>query len=296
MVPERAWRRSEPPDPGSSGCRAGVLHPPASGSSPAAPAPAGTSSRRGPRAGPPATPPDPTLRSPRRSPRPRPARPHLRGPPHKRGEECLLDESCRRAGRSGRRAPPSPYDTASSEGSGSFQVLQGSSPITFPSPSSKAHQKSGSFPPPELPGINGHTTLSDSRTVRCHKQRRSRDLRPHGSPPITRITLPACRVHYPGGPDRCICRLLPCPHGLPRIGAGSASALLLSRPAQTSLALQPAESLNHPRVAFVTGFDPTGCPAKSLVSYQINRQVSGWNLPPLVTRAFGAHPKIPHSS
>jgi putative transposase len=28
---------------------------------------------------------------------------------------------------------------------------------------------------------------------------------------------------------------------------------------------------------------------KPLVSFQINRQLSGWNLPPLVTRAFGAH-------
>jgi hypothetical protein len=30
-------------------------------------------------------------------------------------------------------------------------------------------------------------------------------------------------------------------------------------------------------------------PAEPLVSYQINRQLSGWNLPPLVIRAFGAH-------
>jgi transposase len=29
--------------------------------------------------------------------------------------------------------------------------------------------------------------------------------------------------------------------------------------------------------------------AKPLVSYQINRQLSGWNLPPLMIRAFGAH-------
>ena len=69
----------------------------------------------------------------------------------------------------------------------------------------------------------------NSRTVRCHKQRRSRDLRPHGSPPITRITLPACRVHYPDGPDRCMCRLLPCPRGLPQTRDGSASASHLSR-------------------------------------------------------------------
>jgi hypothetical protein len=30
-------------------------------------------------------------------------------------------------------------------------------------------------------------------------------------------------------------------------------------------------------------------PVEPLVSYQINRQLSGWNLPPLVIRAFGAH-------
>ena len=30
-------------------------------------------------------------------------------------------------------------------------------------------------------------------------------------------------------------------------------------------------------------------PAAPLVSYQINRQLSGWILPPLVFRAFGAH-------
>src|ERR1700724_743051 len=32
-----------------------------------------------------------------------------------------------------------------------------------------------------------------------------------------------------------------------------------------------------------------GYPAAPLVSYQINRQLSGWNLPSLVIRAFGAH-------
>lgn len=30
-------------------------------------------------------------------------------------------------------------------------------------------------------------------------------------------------------------------------------------------------------------------PAGPLVSYQTNRQLSGWNLPPRATRAFGAH-------
>ena len=67
-----------------------------------------------------------------------------------------------------------------------------------------------------------------------------------GSPPITRITIPTCRVHYPGGPNKCMCRLLPCRRGLPHFGGGSASALTLSRHSQASLALRPAGSLDHP--------------------------------------------------
>jgi hypothetical protein len=38
--------------------------------------------------------------------------------------------------------------------------------------------------------------------------------------------------------------------------------------------------------------ETSGCPAEPLVSYQINRQLSGWNLPPLMIRAFGAHCQI----
>ncbi len=56
-------------------------------------------------------------------------------------------------------------------------MFAGSSPITFTSPSSKARQKSGSFPPPALPGFHGHTTLSDSRQSR----RLSATLRPLSS-------------------------------------------------------------------------------------------------------------------
>jgi DNA-binding LacI/PurR family transcriptional regulator len=33
----------------------------------------------------------------------------------------------------------------------------------------------------------------------------------------------------------------------------------------------------------------SGYPAEPLVSFQINRQLSGWNLPPLIVRAFRAH-------
>ena len=41
-------------------------------------------------------------------------------------------------------------------------VFAGSAPITFTSPPSKAHQKSGPFAPPALPSFNAPTTLSDS--------------------------------------------------------------------------------------------------------------------------------------
>ena len=102
----------------------------------------------------------------------------------------------------------------------------------------------------------------------------------NGSPSITRITIPTCCVQYPGGPNRCICRLLPCARGLPRVRDGSASASTLSRPARTSLVLQPAGSLNRPRRPLSRGFGPAGYPTTPLVSFQINRQLSGWNLPP----------------
>ena len=79
---------------------------------------------------------------------------------------------------------------------------------------------------------------------------------------------------------------------LPRFPAGSASTTSLSRPAQASLALRPVGSLSRPRRPLSRGFDPPGCPDKPLVSYQINRQLPGWNLPPLVTRAVWAHWEI----
>jgi hypothetical protein len=40
---------------------------------------------------------------------------------------------------------------------------------------------------------------------------------------------------------------------------------------------------------FSRGSNPHGYPHEPLVSYRINRQVSGWILPPLVIRAFEAH-------
>src|SRR5262250_2760889 len=110
-----------------------------------------------------------------------------------------------------------------------------------------------------------------------------------GPPPITRTTLPTCRAHYPGGSSGCARRLLPRSRGLPQMAGGSASALSLSRPAQASLTLRPTGSLSCSRQPLSRGSSPCGCPHELLVSYRINRQLSVWNLPPLVIRALGAH-------
>lgn len=61
----------------------------------------------------------------------------------------------------------------------------------------------------------------------------------------------------------------PVPRGLPRISGGSASATSLSRPAQASLTLRPAGSLNRPRRPLSQGFGAAGYPAGPLASYQI---------------------------
>ena len=40
------------------------------------------------------------------------------------------------------------------------------------------------------------------------------------------------------------------------------------------------------------GFDGAGCPTTPPVSYQLNRQLAGWNPPPQVFRAFEAHQRL----
>ena len=174
-------------------------------------------------------------------------------------------------------------------------MFAGSSPITFTSPSSKACQKSGPFAPPALPSLDAHTTLSRLPFWPLP----SATLRPlpspmNGSPPITRTTFPTCRAHYPGGSSGCTCRLLPTlirafpkwqegrhPHchfrGLRRLhsryGPPDRSAT------QGDLCHEaPTQSVTRPSRSPASGF---------------NRQLSGWNPPPLIIRAFGAHCYLP---
>ncbi len=52
---------------------------------------------------------------------------------------------------------------------------------------------------------------------------------------------------------------------------------------------RPAGSLDRPRRPSSWGFETAGCPTAPPVSYQINRRLSGWHLPPPVFRAFGVH-------
>ena len=105
--------------------------------------------------------------------------------------------------------------------------------------------------------------------------------------PVTRLTLPTCRAHYLGRPDRCARRYLPCPRGLPRNSGGSASASSLSIRLHSRYG--PLACSTRPRRPSSRGFDPAGRPATPLVSYQSHRQLSGWNLPPLVNCAIGTH-------
>jgi len=139
---------------------------------------------------------------------------------------------------------PSPCDTVFSEGPGSHSVFAGLSPITFTSPSSKAHQKSGPFPPPALPSFTGRTTLSDSR--RCRRLEATLRPLPSHRTGLPRLPEPSFRRAEPTTPaDRAgaLVDYFPRSHGLPLLAGGSASALSLSRPAQGSRKRQPCHAV-----------------------------------------------------
>jgi hypothetical protein len=63
---------------------------------------------------------------------------------------------------------------------------------------------------------------------------------------------------------------------------------------ETSTSRSPASHLSRPNASIAAKViwsvpGASGHPAEPLVSYQINRQFSGWIPPSLVIRAFGAH-------
>jgi hypothetical protein len=138
-------------------------------------------------------------------------------------------------------------------------------------PLRQAHQKSGSFPPPELPDIKrSYDPVRLPPAPPPCGDVEAATLVPNGHPPITRLTLPACRAHYPDGPKQVHLSVASLFHpGLPRFSGGSASMTSLSGPAQASLALRPVGLLNRPRRPLSRGFDPASYPTEPLVSYQV---------------------------
>jgi hypothetical protein len=172
---------------------------------------------------------------------------------------------------------------------GLMRCFTGSRQFTDPRLLQQAHQKSGSFPPPALPGFNSTTTLSDSHLCR----RLYAPLRPLPSP---MVGLPHYPLHLSGVPRPLPRRietgaLVDCfpAHAAFPVMQAVGIRTSTSRPAQASLTLRPVGLLNRLRRPLSRGLNPAGYPIKPLISYQSNRQLSGWNLPPLVKRALGAH-------
>jgi len=91
----------------------------------------------------------------------------------------------------------------------------------------------------------------------CSPIERVSPIYPHHHSKRAMTTTPADRMGAP--------RLLPHPHGLPHPVGRSASTTLLSRPAQTSLALRPRWIAQPPKAAFVTRLRPDGYPYEPLV-------------------------------
>ena len=115
-------------------------------------------------------------------------------------------------------------------------------------------------------------------------------LVPSGPLQITRITLPTCRAHYPGGPGR----------------------VHMSVASPSRAAFPGSQAGRHPRLHFRgllrlhSNYGPLDRSAAQgglchrasihpvtrtnrLPATRSNRQLSGWFLPPLVIRAFWAH-------
>lgn len=164
-------------------------------------------------------------------------------------------------------------------------------PITLSSDASTSVPEVGALPATGMTRVQQDydPVRLPHRAVRPSLTSRGATPRPEWASHVTRSTFPTCRAHYPGGSNRCVCRLLPCLRGLPRNSGESASASSLSRPAQASLTLRPAGLLNRLKRPLSRGFGPASYPAKPLVSYQTYRQLSAWILPPLVKRAIVAH-------
>ena len=168
-------------------------------------------------------------------------------------------------------------------------MFPGSSPITVPHSLQKHTRSQGPFLRRRYPASTVPMTLSDSRLDRHPSATLRRDPPPDGPPPITRITFPTCRAHYPGGPEQVLCWFLPRPRGLPRYLRRVGIHDFTFEACSSFTRVTACRLLNRPTRPLSRGFNPAGYPAERSPATRSNRQLSGWILPPLVIRAFGAH-------
>ena len=174
---------------------------------------------------------------------------------------------------------------------GFIQWFAGSRQSTRRHPLRQAHQKSGSFPPPALPGFIGHMTLSDSRADR----RLTAPLRPQPSSNTGLPQLPGSPFEHavpitPMDRNGCVCRLLPHPtRAFPESQAGRHPSLhfrgLLRLHSRYGLL---DCSTAHGGLCHEASTQPVTQLSRSSATRSY-RQLPGWILPPLVNRAVGAH-------
>ena len=141
---------------------------------------------------------------------------------------------------------------------------------------------------PALPGLNGLTNLSDTRRAATRCGVRGGEPRPTRPPPITRIALPACCAHYPGGSQQVHCPVsFPAPCCLPRYPGGSGVRIATFEAYSGFTRYGPlARSAAQGGLCHRASVRSL---ANRLSATRSNRILSRWNLPPLATRAYGAH-------
>ena len=172
------------------------------------------------------------------------------------------------------RRPSSPQVKASSEVSGCSRVFQAhrQSPILGSVQSAPEVRALSSASIPRPPRSYGPLRLpSDPPPVRRGVASPSRD----GSPPMTRITLPACRAPYPGGSRRVLASIaspLTRPSPFPR----RVGIRIFTFEASSGFTRVTARWIAQPpTAAFVTRLRPGRLPGQAARQLQINRQLSG---------------------
>src|SRR3954447_20158700 len=106
--------------------------------------------------------------------------------------------------------------------------------------------------------------------------------------PVTRVTLPACRAHYPGGPRRVHLSVASPPRAaFPVIQAGRRPRLRFRGLLRLHSRYGPSDrSTAQGGLRHEASTSPVARTDRSSAT-RSNRQLSGWLLPPLVTRPSG---------